>query len=672
MGGRPFHLGACSALAALLSVACSAGPACLTSVDCGAGQVCAEGICRSSAASQDAGRDAATRDASEPPRDAGERPDGGTVTDAGGDAGPLPCEQPEIHGEAPPLATLGACGRLSYGLYANEGESEAVHRLPDFSYAGYRKGGVALPVAPVAVTLEPDSGDQRARIQAAIDEVSALPPGPDGLRGAVLLRRGTWLVDGTLTIATSGVVLRGEGQGSDGTILVATRREQHTLIELRGAGSGMGEVAGSRVRITTPYVPVGARTFEVESAADLEVGASVAVLRTPNTAWIDATGMAAYGWTPSAYAIAHERTVTAIDGNRITVDIPLVDTIDERYGGGALFRADLGGRIEQVGVEDLRLVSEYASDTDEAHAWTAINLHRVTNSWVRRVTAVHFGFAAVNVEAESSFNTVEDTAMLMPISTLSGSRRYPFYVAGGVGNLFQRCYAKEARHNFATGSRVTGPHVWLDCFATHTHADDGPHHRWATGLLFDNTVGRDLNVQNRKSSGSGHGWAGAQVLFWNALASGIRCDAPVGAMNWSVGCVGEMSEGAFAPEEPFGIWESHGTPVQPRSLYLQQLRDRLGPEAVEAVTLPEQREGRIWALLAGWAGEGRLEDATPATGDLFCETGLRVQNICCAAECGVCGGNGCGARPGGGASCCGGSILASGRSCTTDEPPCVL
>ena len=56
-------------------------------------------------------------------------------------------------------------------------------------------------------------GDDRARIQAAIDVVSALPADASGHRGAVLLRAGTYEVGDTITISTSGVILRGEGQG---------------------------------------------------------------------------------------------------------------------------------------------------------------------------------------------------------------------------------------------------------------------------------------------------------------------------------------------------------------------------------------------------------------------------------------------------------------------------
>ena len=50
-------------------------------------------------------------------------------------------------------------------------------------------------------------------------------------------------------------------------------------------------------------------------------------------------------------------------------------------------------------------------------------------------------------------------------------------------------------------------------------------------------------------------------------------------------------------EDPNGIEQSPGTTIRPRSLYLQQLEERLGMNAVEAVTTSEQRKGRIWNQL---------------------------------------------------------------------------
>lgn len=576
-----------------------------------------------------------------------------------------------VVGDGAPLASLDASGRLQYRRYANEGQSKKLHILPDFSYAGYKMGGVAIPTLPVRVTLSPGTGDALARIQAAIDKVSQRSPDTQGFRGAVLLKKGTYNVSDTLRIRTSGVVLRGEGQGKSGTILVATKRSQHDLIQIVGAGSGFGEVKNTRVAITSQVVPVGASHFEVSSTKGYTVGDSIVVLRTPNQAWINLLGMGMYGWTTSSYTIGHERRITAIQGNTVHIDIPIVDTMESAYGGGSIYKANVVGRLSQSGVEDMRLVSQYKGNTDEQHGWIGVKLSRATNSWVRRVTVEHFGYAAVSIHSQSNFNTVEEVAMIDPISQVTGGRRYPFNVSGGVGNLFQRSYARGGRHNFVTGARVTGPHVWLDCYATTNHNDDGPHHRWATGLLFDNTSSKALNVQNRLSSGTGHGWAGAQVLFWNALADTIICDAPKGAMNWAIGCVGKKSQGSWAPGEPFGWWESEGKAVKPRSLYLQQLADRLGAQAVNNITTPAQRAGRIWSRLATWAGEGLLANAK-VSGDPTCATGIRSGSTCCASSCVTCGGSGCSGRPGGSSACCSGSIQSSGRSCSTNSPPCTL
>ncbi len=578
-----------------------------------------------------------------------------------------------VHGNAPPLVQVDPkCKRLSYGRYAARGESKAIHLLPDFSYAGYMGGGVAIPAVAVKKTLKPISGDNRAQIQAAIDAVSKLPLDAKGHRGAVLLSKGTYKVSDTLFIQASGVVLRGAGQGTTGTVLMATKQAQHDLVHIKGGGSGWKLLPGTSTTVASTLVPVGARTFTVVSGTSLKPGMTIAVHRTPNQAWIDVLGMGKYGWKPSGYGIRHERHVVAVSGNSVTVDIPLVDAIDAKLGGATVFGVDFSSRITQVGVEDLRLVSSYASATDEKHGWNAVKLTRAANSWVRRVTAQHFGMSAVTVHSESAFNTIEEVAQLDPKSVVTGGRRYSFNITDGVGILFQRCFARGGRHNFVTGSGVTGPNVWLDSLSVQNYNDEGPHHRWATGSLLDSCMSEVFNAQNRKTSGTGHGWAGAQVLFWNLLAtSEIRCDAPQRAMNWAVGCVGTKAQGSWAPEEPFGLFESHGKPVGAiRSLYLMQLKDRLGAQAVGAVTLPQQ-SGRIWNALAGWAGKAALA-STIQTVPAACKSGLFAGKACCAAACGVCGGTGCGARPGGSNACCTGSITSAKKACGKYSPPCLL
>ena len=152
----------------------------------------------------------------------------------------------------------------------------------------------------------------------------------------------------------------------------------------------------------------------------------------------------------------------------------------------------------------------------------------------------------------------------------------------------------------------------------------GPHLRLCTGQLYDNIKtnvnplddndnGGEMNVQNRGSSGSGHGWAGTQIMFWNSEATRWRVHAANGAMSWAIGMVGE--KGGFLSNripEPDGILQSLGSHLSPRSLYYAQLHDRLGPNALHSVVLPSQKAGTIWNALETWRGDGLFGDAAVA------------------------------------------------------------
>jgi hypothetical protein len=75
---------------------------------------------------------------------------------------------------------------------------------------------------------------------------------------------------------------------------------------------------------------------------------------------------------------------------------------------------------------------------------------------------------------------------------------------------------------------------------------------------------------------------------------------------------------------------------------------------------------------------GRAEITTPTnqviwvSGDPECSTGVSRDAVCCAASCGICGGTGCGGRPGGTDACCMGWITDVNQSCGDHQPPCVM
>ena len=106
---------------------------------------------------------------------------------------------------------LDASGKLVYE------EDSLGNRLPDFSFVGYHSGEKSIPKVPVLITLEAKQGDNTEHIQNALDELGEITPDKNGIRGALLLKKGIYKVSGELTISHSGIVLRGEGNDVDGT-----------------------------------------------------------------------------------------------------------------------------------------------------------------------------------------------------------------------------------------------------------------------------------------------------------------------------------------------------------------------------------------------------------------------------------------------------------------------
>jgi len=421
------------------------------------------------------------------------------------------------------------------------------------------------------------------------------------------------VIPGTLKSASLNLLAAREDQS--GVNYISYTKDDNWSEDTRTWNTTFGDVDNIQ-RITSQYVGTGARKFAVEDASGYNAGDKIWVRRTPNQLWCDTLGMSILSqldpectdWTPESYTIEHPRKITAINGDTIFIDIPVVDPMQELYGGGEILRNIDSLSVHNSGVENMYISSVYSSEEDEDHGWDAIKTGNIENCWVRNVTARYFGYSCVDIGDNTNYSTFQDCALLDPKSITTGGRKYPFPIHGGIGNLIQRCYARGGRHSFATHSRLTGPHVFLDCYATETYSDIGPHHRWAAGVIYDNVYGGQIRVQNRITSGTGHGWAGVQTMFWNCHSyfEEFKVESPLGALNWGIGCTAQVIEGA-------GYWESYGTPVLPRSLYLQQLKDRMGEQAVMNITTHSQRSGRIWNDLRDWAGIGQGEVNIPGT-----------------------------------------------------------
>ena len=517
---------------------------------------------------------------------------------------------PERLDKAP--VSISRDGRLSY-------EPDAFGNVvPDFSMAGYRNGGVALPDAPVLETLAAvaGGGDDSLRIQAAINKVASARENPaNGIRGAVLLKKGRYFCARTLVIP-AGVTLRGEGQEVNGTVIVATMippkgsNAQPTLIQLDGKGSLKSK--GERHALLDEKVPLGSHRLSITDAGSFKAGDRIMIERASTAEWISALKMdqiklnkGGRQWKPRDYMMRWQSRILSIDGDELTLDTPVICSLERRYGGGCVSAcADTRGRAAAVECMRLESVYEKGGETkDERHAWNAIRMDRLVDSWVRDVTACYFAYSCVNVGRDAARITVQDCAMIDPASLIAGGRRYSFGAAGQY-LLFQRCYTRNGRHDFVTGKTNTGPTVFLDCLAERTHSDIGPHHRWSCGQLYDNVQGGLISVQDRGASGTGHGWAGNAQVLWNCKSTGLICQKPwlPSTQNWAIGCTGPERNASLAGRLS-GIWYARNTPVTPRSLYLAQLSERInraggnGTAAIQAVTISEQRQGNPWDYL---------------------------------------------------------------------------
>ena len=454
----------------------------------------------------------------------------------------------------------------------------------DFSRVGYHWSEDPLPNLPVKMTLTApvDGSDMTAKIQAALDMTTD---------GAVLLKAGTYNLEGRLSFNHSRVVLRGEG---DKTILVAKGKydvkDEVTLITM-GSTAGMTYSSESAI---VENAPVGQLWVRVADPSLYKIADDVALFRPGTAEWISDIKMDQIAqnaenkvkqWTPSTYNLYSSRKVTKVSADTVFLDNPVVMSLNDIYGvenRGSLKKVS-HNRICECGVENMKLVSEFddsemdelGNHIDEDHCWSAISIQSAEHCWVRNITTQYFGYCTVLMSEGSRYITVTDCTSLHPVSVITGSRRYAFHIGRGEMCLVKNCRAEEDRHAFVVGPRDSGPNVFAFCESVKTMSDVGPHQRWAMGTLYDNQITDGLlAVQDGGNNGTGHGWRGTNFILWNCTAGRVVCQSPwATGLNWCVGCIGERQKGRLK-DRLDGEWISHGTPVSPASLYEWQLSER--------------------------------------------------------------------------------------------------
>ena len=324
-------------------------------------------------------------------------------------------------------------------------QTQDVHYLPDFSYAGFKNGESGQRFLNYAQTLNvgdfgaiPDDGldDSKALIQAL--ETA------DQYQGGVIIQfaPGQYILSEILYVKRSNVVLRGTGSGSNGTTIHCPRpmkylkapeslkelreylikfdkrqREKHNNIDLPFSqyswAGGMIWVRkdGTRVKSYLPDYAVegkpltlvsrgkkGALTCSVISANSLTVGDVVQI------EWFNKSGemgslldelyktrevkIGSHHWKyPDEPLVKQQVKIEAIDGLEVTFSSPLL--LDAKAEWHT--RISKWHHLENVGIEHLR-ISFPMAETIAHHVeegFNAIYLTRLFNGWVKDVKIVN-------------------------------------------------------------------------------------------------------------------------------------------------------------------------------------------------------------------------------------------------------------------------------------------
>jgi hypothetical protein len=482
------------------------------------------------------------------------------------------------------------------------------HFLHDFSYAGYRAGEVALPTtAPGAsfdVTLygadATGVSDSTSAIQAAITAASAAAP------AVVDLPAGTYRVDGLLTVATSGVVLRGAGSASTFVYFTKTTGVDYVAHLTFG-----GNVTQGADHLLTVDGAARAHDVQLADVSGIAVGDNVAIGWTISDAFVDEHGMTDT-WVSfnGDWKTFFRRTVTAVDPgtNTVTVDVPL------RYPAlvrdGASLRVE-SGYLSECGLEALAVSN--AADWDAAWASTQVHValfSEVQDCWVRDVASFaspyptdargkHLMSSGIEV-LDSRRVTITDSVMEEAEHRGTGGNGYLFEISRSNEVLTVDTIARGGRHNFIQNWDFgTSGCVWLRTTSEAGRsllADWDPvgyesysefHHSLAMANLIDQSEATDgWQGVNRQGESSGAGHSATQNVWWGLGGGGYLrslqvgdgyvigtdgMDVHVDPAEWDWNSSGEGT----APEDWTEGLDEAAT-LEPASLYEDQLARRLG------------------------------------------------------------------------------------------------
>ena len=515
--------------------------------------------------------------------------------------------------------------------------------VQDFSFAGYRRGEVPLPVTPPGLTYNAVTGygaDPTGTVDSTVAIQTALNAAASAGGGIVWLPAGTYRISpqGTnnhcLQIAASGVVLRGAGTGQ--TFLLNTQtlmRDKNILLVTGPSGAAWTSVQTPSTNVTAD-LPGPVTQIPVASVAGFAVGDAIVVRADPGDDW--AAEHLEDGWVGlpagSFGRLMYLRQIAALDAvnNVITLDIPTRYTLKLRDNARVYKKTTLitetgleGFSIGNVqhpgtsgwGEEDYTTAGTSAYDVHNSYA---IRMSRVRDGWIKSVhtyepagntTTAHLLNNGILL-SECSRVTVKGCYFRRPQYGGGGGAGYMYRLQNSADCLVRESTAEFCRHGFVFSHMASSGNVLHACLDKTTGKQTGntgqqntsgkgsDHHQYFShsNLVDACTADGSWFEARYRPFGSGvlHNLTAAHTVFWNTEGRGTAASHVVHSQQSRYGYV-IGTRGTLTAVKTDGTSTAKTNPVDhvegvalgdtltPISLFLEQRRRRLGLPSVDAL-----------------------------------------------------------------------------------------
>ncbi|MFY0650607.1 MAG: DUF4955 domain-containing protein [Cyclobacteriaceae bacterium] len=475
---------------------------------------------------------------------------------------------------------------------SKEENKEAI--LPDFSFSGYKYSEEAIPDVDFKKFDVRDYGangnDQKSDKEAIKKAIQAASQNGEGV---VFFPRGKYFINtkeddqSILNINSSRIVLRGEGDDENGSILFFDRDlPPANPTKLWTCPSAIKVSSPKEDEVLTKVISDSKReTFsvEVEDASKIKKNDWV-ILEVLN----NSKDLVKYDvqplvpepqWTSileKGVQINERHQVASVDDNIITFVDPIHYDVQAKHN----WRLKKFENLDHVGFEGIRFEGNWLKEfvhhrsAQDDGGWSVLSISDATNSWIRDCT-----FKNVNRCAGFSSSAA---CTALDITILGKIGHSGIHASGSTGILLANINDIAGMHHSTGvgGGSTTCTVIWRSKHADHTCFES--HASQPRCTLFDNVEGGFFSGRagGARKNLPNHG---RYLVLWNYKET----DEPeLNFRFWATDSwwwkivppiiVGFHGTGTTFKEDEVHILESLGRPVEPESLFEEQLKLRLG------------------------------------------------------------------------------------------------